>query len=91
MAPSGFGVWPGAEGSYPCRTLCIIGRSKSLGAGRALLAGGWHGFLDPGSFVRGVGVASRDQPLGAGRGFLPPYAPECVEVEFSEVHVQDSG
>jgi hypothetical protein len=26
-----------------------------------------------------VGAARRDQPLGAGQGFLPPYAPERVE------------
>src|SRR5215211_2037482 len=72
------GAWPGrhaAAGDRGCR--------RALGwAGRALLAGGWHGFLDPSGFVRGVGVASRDQPLGAGRGFLPPYSPECVEKLF---------
>src|SRR5215207_3218831 len=72
------GAWPGRHadaGDRGCR--------RALGwAGRALLAGGWHGFLDPSGFVRGVGVASRDQPLGAGRGFLPPYSPECVEKLF---------
>ena len=37
------------------------------------------GLSGPGGFGRCVGVARRDQLLGARRGFSPPYAPECVD------------
>jgi hypothetical protein len=69
------GVGPGRHADAGDR-----GRRRALGgAGRALLAGGEHGLLDPGGFGRRLGIARRDQPLGAGRGFLPPYSAECVE------------
>ena len=37
-------------------------------------------------FIRGVGVARRDQPVGEARGFLLPYAPECVESLSEKPH-----
>jgi len=64
-------------------------------AGVAMLEGGLgdlysdccgHGLLDPGGFIRGVGVARRDQPVGEARNFLLPYAPECVESLSEKPH-----
>jgi hypothetical protein len=53
------------------------GRRRAFDGVRwALLAGGWHALLDLRGFVRRVGIARRDQPLGASRSFRPSsYAP----------------
>ena len=73
-----------------------LGQIATVRGRRRRRAGGWlgglysacggHGVLDPGGFIRGVGVARRDQPVGEARGFLLPYAPECVESLSEKPH-----
>ena len=68
----------------------VAGIIVLVGVGRSILACGGHGPLDPGGFIRGVGVARRDQPVGEASSFSPPYAPQCVEDELSQADSQDT-
>ena len=68
----------------------VAGIIVLVGGWRSILACGGHGLLDPGGFIRGVGVARRDQPVGEASSFSPPYAPQCVEGELSQADSQDT-